>query len=117
MNNENVERMRQLIIDMHRNEGVAIIFDTKLAQEKGYTGDEILLALDIIDRAPEVDILFNNAMSAYYKDSGIVPRIYYIREIGLVFFYFYEADCFYYCYREQVPESIDVVIATLKCDI
>lgn len=117
MDIENVDRMRQLMIDMHKNDGVIIIFDTKLAQEKGYTGDEILLALDIIDRTPDTDVLFQTALCAYYKDSGIIPRIFYIREIGLLFFYFYEAECFFHGFREQVPQCIDAVIATLKCDI
>jgi len=116
MDIENLDRMRQLLIDMHRNEGVVIIFDTKLAKEKGYTSDEILLALDIIDRNPDVDEVMRTALLGYYQESEILPRIYYIREVGLLFFYFYSADYFYYGFREQVPQCIDDVIATLKCN-
>ncbi len=115
---ENLDRMRQLLIDMHRNDGVTIIFDTELAKEKGYTGDEILNALDIIHRNPDVDAVMGAALLGYYKDDDdLLPRIYYIREIGLLFFYFYEADCFFYAFRDQVPQCIDEVIATLKCRI
>ncbi len=117
MDIENADRMRQLMIDMHKNDGVIIIFDTKLAQEKGYTSDEILLALDIIDRNPDVDEIMRAALLGYYQDdSDILPRIYYIRELGLLFFYFYEADQFYYGLRDQVPQCIDEVIDTLKCN-
>jgi hypothetical protein len=118
MDNENIERMRQLLIDMHKNEGPTIIFDTKLAEKKGYCTDEILSALDIIERTPDNDELMKAALLGYYKDKDdLLPRIFYIREVGLLFFYFYATDQFYYGFREQVPQCIDEVIATLKCNI
>jgi hypothetical protein len=104
-----LQRLRNLIVDIHEISIDKVEFDTDAAIQKGYAFAEIEEVEQIIKHTPKttqksIDIQFE--ISWFCIGKQMTPKFFYLEEAGIVYLFFPEQLRYYMVLEEQLTEKL-----------
>ena len=111
-----LQRLRNIITDIHQQSIKEVDFDTDIALQKGYSVKEKEEVEQIILNTPKQTPKYKDVQMSILRfcfGRQVLPEIYFIEEAGMVYLFFPEQGKYFMVYEEQLSLRLEEIYSAL----